>query len=148
MYDKIDAIDVGNFFIQYSNYTKTNLQICKLVYISHGYSLAIFDKPLIRNNIEAWDTGPVIPSLYNHFKRFGTDLIGTVDYTPKSINNTQKKLLEAMFTEYGKYCGYYLAQITRDDNMKTPWRTCYKPGRKEIIPDNVIKKYYTKLITV
>ena len=35
------ALDVANYFVEYSDYTKTHLQIQKLTYISHGYMLAI-----------------------------------------------------------------------------------------------------------
>ena len=47
------ALDVANHFIEYSGYTKTNLQVSKLTYISHGYTLAIHDEPLIAEVVDA-----------------------------------------------------------------------------------------------
>ena len=53
----------------------TPIHILKLVYIAHGWSLAIGEHPLIRNEIEAWEYGPVIRSLYDAVKRYGRDPI-------------------------------------------------------------------------
>ena len=46
---------------------------------------------------------------------------------------------------YGKYCGYYLSQITHHDgDLETPWSQCYKKGRNRTIPDRITKEYYEK----
>ncbi|HBH27144.1 MAG TPA: hypothetical protein DDX54_07085 [Rhodospirillaceae bacterium] len=51
----------------------TPMKLIKLVYIVYGWYLALFDKQIFdstKNPIEAWDHGPVIPSLYHQFKKF------------------------------------------------------------------------------
>src|SRR5882762_236012 len=53
----------------------TPLQLIKLVYIAHGWYLALTQKPLISEQAEAWQYGPVIPSLYQEFKGFGNSFI-------------------------------------------------------------------------
>ena len=63
------ALDVANFLIHQSGYTKTLLQIQEMSYIAHGYMLALRNRPLFRDNVEAWDDGPVIPSLHHAFKK-------------------------------------------------------------------------------
>nr|WP_256351506.1 type II toxin-antitoxin system antitoxin SocA domain-containing protein [Pseudomonas gingeri] len=53
----------------------------KLVYYSHGWHAGYTDQPLINEAVETWQYGPVIPSLYHEFKRFGSGEIvkkGTV----------------------------------------------------------------------
>jgi uncharacterized phage-associated protein len=40
----------------------TPLQLMKLVYIAHGWMLGIHQRPLIKDHIEAWKLGPVIPT--------------------------------------------------------------------------------------
>jgi uncharacterized phage-associated protein len=53
----------------------TPMKLIKLVYIVYGWYLALFNDARIfdsdKNPIEAWDHGPVIPSLYHQFKKFG-----------------------------------------------------------------------------
>ena len=53
----------------------TPLQLLKLVYIAHGWMLGLRQKPLIRDRIEAWKYGPVIPALYHDLKRYGADFV-------------------------------------------------------------------------
>ena len=145
------ALDVANHFIEYSGFTKTNLQVLKLTYISHGYMLAIHDIPLISDEVQAWPHGPVIPKIYNKFKKYGSGVIGSMSSSiSEPFDQKEKEILDAVFESYGKYCGYYLSQITHEDGeLKTPWMQCYQQGRRtSLISDEITKRYYKKLIEV
>lgn len=48
------------------------VRIQKLVYFAHGLFLALNDKPLIEEQLEAWVWGPIFPSLY--YGLFGRDI--------------------------------------------------------------------------
>ena len=43
----------------------------KLVYIAHGWNLAICGEPLIEEAPEAWDNGPVYRSIWDHIRDHG-----------------------------------------------------------------------------
>jgi len=65
---------VGNYFIE--RYGQKNaispLKLQKLVYVSHGWHLALYNEPLVTDeHPEAWTFGPVFPSLYHAFKHHG-----------------------------------------------------------------------------
>jgi len=50
----------------------TPLKLQKMVYIAHGWHLAIRGQPLVTDEYaEAWDHGPVFPSLYYEIREFG-----------------------------------------------------------------------------
>jgi len=51
------------------------MQLIKLVYIAHGWTLGLYNQPLIGKQVEAWTYGPVIPSVYHDFKHYGRDPI-------------------------------------------------------------------------
>jgi uncharacterized phage-associated protein len=77
-----DARTVANEFLRLARdrgHELTNMQLQKLVYIAHGYTLAILHEPLVRQDIEAWRYGPVIKDLYQVLRQYGsgfvTDLI-------------------------------------------------------------------------
>ena len=53
----------------------TPMQLLKLVYIAHGWTLGICATPLITEQVEAWKYGPVIPDLYQHVKKYGSSSI-------------------------------------------------------------------------
>ena len=53
----------------------THMHVQKLVYIAHGWNLAVNNEPLIDESFVAWDYGPVAPSLFQALRRYGA---GTV----------------------------------------------------------------------
>jgi len=52
------------------NLETTNLELQKLLYFSHAFSLNRFDVPLVSGFFEAWKNGPVNPAVYRAFKEF------------------------------------------------------------------------------
>lgn len=53
----------------------TNLALQKIVYFCHVWSLLKLQRPLIAQEFEAWEYGPVLPYLYREFKRFDAEPI-------------------------------------------------------------------------
>ena len=140
------ALDVANWFIEYSGYTKTSLQIQKLTYIAHGYMLGIHGVPLVSDQAQAWKLGPVFPEIYWKFKKWKFNPIG-VSASPAPFTAMQQDVMENVFASYGRFCGYYLSDITHDNSDgETPWRQCYVEGAKYTpIPDDTTKEYYRQL---
>lgn len=48
----------------------TNLKLQKLLYYAQAWYLALKDRPLFQEDMEAWVHGPVLPSQYHRFKEF------------------------------------------------------------------------------
>ena len=48
------------------------LKLQKILYFAQGWHLAIMDRPLFDEQIEAWPYGPVVSSIYHRFKRYGS----------------------------------------------------------------------------
>ncbi|MEF2548992.1 Panacea domain-containing protein [Aurantimonas sp. E1-2-R+4] len=55
----------------------TNLALQKLLYFAHGIYLTKTKKPLVSGYFEAWQHGPVHPSVYRAFKHGGSAPIAT-----------------------------------------------------------------------
>jgi len=85
----------------------TPLQLMKLTYIAHGWSLGLGRGDLFRNRIEAWKYGPVIPDLYHATKCYGRDPIplSLVQEESSSVDDETKQFLESVFDRYGKFSG-------------------------------------------
>ncbi len=138
----------------------TNLKLVKLMYISQGLSLAFFDKPLFDEGIEAWMYGPVVPSIYYEFKRFGRgkiedksvefdfeDLIfgdGKIE-TPSLTDENAKKVVELTWKWYKDIPAGKLIELTHSKG--TPWSLTYNTGQNRIIDNKLIKEYYKKFLT-
>ena len=144
------SLQVANYFIELAREQGRLLnpmQLIKLVYIAHGWCLGINNRPLIREQIEAWQYGPVVPNLYHEVKNYrnrGIDIIlPTYDCTP--LNENAKSLISEVYSEYGKYDGLDLSNITHKED--TPWsRTWHNPSwGDKIIPNSMIATHYGNL---
>jgi len=68
------AMEVADYIIR--KFPVDNLTLQKLLYYSQATHLVMRDrKPLFDDEIEAWDIGPVVPSVYNKYKHHGFDVI-------------------------------------------------------------------------
>lgn len=161
----INALSVANYFIELAH--KENrpihlLGLVKRVYIAHGFSLAMLDKPLIDprfDRVEAWKYGPVIPSVYHSFKQYKASPITepTVimecdeNFTPTFITPTltdekAKMIVEMVWSRYRNYTDSQLVSLTHREG--TPWGACYVPGENREIPDRFTKFFYSKLVKI
>lgn len=142
------AIDVANFLIGLGDYTKTPLQIQKMAYVAHGHMLAIHGRPLFKDQVEAWKDGPVMPDLYDELKEWSyLPIPETTGPIAVPFDSDEREVTELVFMEYGKYCGYYLSQLSHDDgHLETPWAQCYQEGRNATIPNHTTKEYFEKYL--
>lgn len=129
----------------------TIMQLLKLVYISHGWSLGLLDAPLVDEEPEAWQHGPVFPAIYRAFRGSGSQPItqlgrGLFGATPiANLAEPQKEIVQSIVKNYGDMHAFGLSRITH--NPDTPWSLVYKDGSgsSEEIPDSLIRDHYKKL---
>ena len=138
----------------------TPLQVNKLTYISHGFTLALDDEKLVRESVEAWKYGPVFPSLYYTLRDFGGDNIPSLNYCNTSIGGreigdrtkflegvlgSKTRIIDMVMETYGKLSGSRLIDLTHEKG--TPWHRFYRRNKRgTIIPTNVIKAHYRDII--
>jgi len=147
-----NALDVANAFLataQKEGRSLTNLQLQKLVYIAYGYFAGLMNDSLFPDDIEAWDYGPVIPTLYHHLKKYGVGAVTEPLPSHNKINGggAEVKVVEGVWDSYKKYSPIELADLTHKDG--TPWKTIREKtkGRKHVsIPFALIREHYEKLI--
>lgn len=152
---------VANYFLKKAwenDFSLTPIQVIKLVYIAHGWTLAVLGDSLIHDEVEAWQYGPVIPALYDEFKIFGNQPIDKLARSKvckswasmeatADFSALEKELMDAVWDEYGDWEGFQLSDLTHKKG--TPWDIAYKSkssGRPRIvISKDLIKKHYSKL---
>jgi uncharacterized phage-associated protein len=105
----------------------SNLKLQKLVYYSQAWYLALKDKPLFNDPIEAWVHGPVVPKLYRRFRKYGWQPIDGTIQAPQFTNGTEKHLVE-VFSVYGQFSAWDLERMTHQEE---PWRK----ARIGLLPD-------------
>lgn len=152
---------VADYLIAKSGGRLTPLQVIKLVYVAHGYSLALLGKPLAGETIEAWRYGPVVPSVYHSAKKYGGSPIRELLYSGISVDDRdgvegakkffastipkeQRDILDGVLEGYGNFTGPELIDITHKEG---PWKKYYKPrAMRQKIPDDAIKEHYSEVI--
>lgn len=98
------------------------MKLLKLTYIAHGWYLGFYDKPLMKNSVQAWKYGPVIPELYHVTKRFGfrnVDLETIELYSENKLNDKDQSFVKTIWNAYKKFTGPELSIKTHMKN--TPW---------------------------
>jgi uncharacterized phage-associated protein len=166
-----DPKAIANYFLTVApkhDQTLDPMKIQKLVYFANGWYLAIKDEPLINEQVEAWPYGPVIPSLYREFRRFGNHPITEIAYNvvideyitqwkvsshrvwpslddiPEQAAFT-KAFLDRIWEIYGGYTAIQLSNETHQAD--SPWDTISKkyngaiPKRTDI-PQELMQEYF------
>lgn len=159
---KDNALSVANHFIDLAKNDDKQIRLLglvKRVYIAHGFSLALLDKPLIDprfDKVEAWKYGPVIPSVYHSFKNYKANPITEKTVVMEWKNNNysfetpilqdeqSKKIVQMVWKRYINFTDSELVTITHKEG--TPWKICYKPDENIEIPDSFTQLYYKKLV--
>jgi uncharacterized phage-associated protein len=137
---------IANFFIK--KYSDTNdltpMKLIKLTYIAYGWYMAITDgnKKLVSEQPQAWDLGPVMPSLYHNLKKYGASKVNEpIDETNSDIiRDEDVSFLEKIWSIYGQKDAIYLSAITHTKD--TPWSEIYPKGYNLEIPDTLILQHY------
>lgn len=124
----------------------TPMQLMKLTYIANGWSLAVRDKALFKNSIEAWKYGPVMPDLYHATKSFGRNPIpferikGDLEDLPQELEE-DVEFLQKVYSLYEDQSGIALSSLTH--MYGTPWhRTFDECEMSKEIPVSMIKAHY------
>jgi len=152
-----DSKAVANYFLAKGG-DITQMKLHKLIYYAHGWHLALTDKPLINESVEAWEYGPVVPAVYHEFKDLGSknitrrarefEFAGDGKFTIRapaigSNDERTKKILDRIWEVYGGLTAIQLSQMTHEQD--SPWTETRKrnPGMKGVdIPTDLIKQYF------
>ncbi len=153
-----DSKAVANYFLGLAEREGESLdpmKLQKLVYFAHGWHLAVTGEPLIDDIVEAWQYGPVIPTIYHEFKEFGRGAItrrarrvvisgSKIRFVfPELDPSVDTELLDRVWDAYGGTSGVQLSNLTHAAG--TPWDKIWTAnhGRKNAdIPDELIKEYF------
>lgn len=123
----------------------TPMHLLKLVYLSHGWMLGLYDESLIYESVEAWTYGPVVPSVYHRYKSFGGGDVSVdpVDRTGE-FTDEQQELIKDVVDVYVSHTALALSNITHQPG--TPWDIAKrKYGIGTIIPNELIRNHYRQL---
>ena len=140
----VHVLQAAKFVAGRSGWTLSNLALQKILYIAHMLHLGIYGRPLVKGDFQAWDLGPVHPTLYHHVKHFGAGYVTNVRYPAGSIEgDTENTILHQAVDVLSQKTGGQLVAITHWP--EGAWARNYIPGaRHRIIPQGDIVDEYRK----
>ncbi|CAI9831959.1 MAG: DUF4065 domain-containing protein [Nitrosopumilus sp.] len=161
--ETVSAMLVGDYITALGRGRFTPLQVLKLAYLSHGYTLAITGKPLFSDMVVAGKLGPTIPTLDYAIREHGGAAIprlyscGTPVISPDigrrieelggQFTPNNRAIVDQMVRTFGKYEGADLASHLNKDG--TPWSETIKAsGEDSRIEDARLEAYFKKELEV
>ena len=125
----------------------TTVKLQKLVYYSQAWSLVWDEKPLFRDKIEAWASGPVARKLYNAHKG-KYDVRRIPGGNANRLKGFQRESVNAVLDFYGNKSSQWLVDLTHKER---PWREArggLPPGVRsnEVITHEAMVEYYSGLL--
>lgn len=154
----LSGLDVANYIL--SKIRCTHLSLEKLVYYAYADYLCEHSERLFEDHIYAFRHGPVINSVYETFKRSGSQYVKPFEFGDDSdirtgckksypqeaafclLKKAQKnsRLLIGRLQKYGKYSAGALVDLTH--RAGTPWSYVDSSVAYQEISDNLIMAYH------
>jgi len=123
----------------------TPMQLIKLVYIAHGLMLGAYGRPLISESVQAWQYGPVVPSVYHETKGFRSSSVTSVNASACSFDSQEIKAMDTALRLFGNKDGVALSSLTHKPD--TPWSSTWNlRGKNGSISNDLIENFYHKMI--
>lgn len=116
-----------------------HLKLQKLCYYAQGYSLVLRRKPIFDDRIEAWEHGPVVPSVYHQYKDHGRISIPATGQKPE-LEQWRVEILEMVYARLGWMTSWNLRNQT---HMERPWHDVWRRDERNAeIPQRAIYEFF------
>ena len=152
---KYYAIDIARFTVNFSHEIGiecSNLKLQKLLYFIQRAFIIVQDKPCFEEKIEAWAYGPVVPEVYQEFRKFGSSNIPKIEcivsvdlktltikeenFDDNIISDDDKQIIKKVVDIYRDMSAISMANLTHN---QSPWKKSYIVGYNNEIPIELIK---------
>jgi uncharacterized phage-associated protein len=140
------VFDVANYILEISKEDPadgeyeliSHMKLQKLIYYCQGFHLALCDKPLFHERIEAWKHGPVCPDLYHNLKYLGSLPIMVIADCAFSLTDSEKEIVRLVYDKYGQYSAAKLRKMTHEES---PWKDA---AQSSSISEDAIKDFFVE----
>ena len=135
------ANNVARYILGYYYFKKksccSNLKLQKILYFLQANHLVLTGKSLFEDKIEAENFGPVVRSVYDEYKIYGSGAIPfqffkNNDNWNYQIYEKDSRLMNPLLDKLEKYSSTALLELIHN---QTPWKKAY-----ESYDDHIIKK--------
>jgi len=142
----VRVIDAARYLCELSGWQLSNLEIQKMLYLADMNFVGQGHGRLLGEDFEAWDYGPVLPSLYHTCKAFGAKRVPNIFWGARDISGTPEASMLALAWENLR--GQTAGQLVENTHWaKGAWTKRYVPGAKgnRISSDDMVDEYRNRV---
>jgi uncharacterized phage-associated protein len=156
-----DARAIANEFLKLADQSRrslTLLALMKMVYFAHGYHLAERGTPLVLQQFEAWENGPVVRAIWEALRDCGSSipkgisatrfnpLLGRHEPIPDVLDEATLEVLRGVFAELHRVHPFTLVAMTHEERSPWDevWRTSNKANLGMKIDDDAIREWFLR----
>ena len=137
------ALSIARYVIGYckqQGYYVSNLKLQKILYFIQAEFLVTLGNPCFWEEIQAWAFGPVVPEVYQEYKKFGSSNI-FIDYNINNIMESKKHedLVKGIVDQCDNYSASDLVRFTHN---QSPWLNAYQKYHNNPIRNEDIKEFF------
>jgi len=153
-----DARAIANYILdeapKYGITDLSPLKLMKLIFLAHGWSFYLCgeNEPLITEQPQAWQYGPVYRNVYDAVKKYGGSPIREriinreTDFPYEAdLSERQRKAINAVLKRYKDKSAFWLSNLTHLEG--SPWFETWNKGsgNNNEIPATAMKNYYLEM---
>jgi uncharacterized phage-associated protein len=157
-----DARSVANLLLDIAeadNFDLTQMSILKIIYFAHGWYLACHNAPLIAQEFEAWEFGPVVKVVRDEFaackgekiskRAYKLDIFLGEKRLPDPIEDLYDvEFIRKIYIEYRQFSAWKLSEMTHEAGSPWDqiWNSTIPSGRLGLrIKNGEIKQHFLGL---
>ncbi|WP_417710625.1 Panacea domain-containing protein [Roseibium aggregatum] len=151
-----DAREIANFFLdcaEEEDLGLTPMTLLKILYFAHAWHLTKYDEPLVGQQFEAWQYGPVNSVVYDQIKVFKASPIkeklkkfspseGRYIQATAEISEDKIQFLRDIFRYYSRFSSFTLSDLSHETNG--PWDKVWREAETRAVPGMFIPNYMIK----
>ncbi|WP_165063118.1 Panacea domain-containing protein [Adlercreutzia sp. ZJ154] len=138
------ASDVAKYMLDKKG-SLTGYQIQKLLYYCQAWSMVVNGRPLFLDEIQAWEHGPVVPSVSRQHQHLRMVYAHSITGDASRLCLEDQRLIDAVLATYGVMSGDDLEHLTHNES---PWANAYNGhtgSGAAVIERNAMAAYYSGL---
>ena len=152
--------DISRFVINYCNemgVSVNNDKLQRFLYLIQMHYLKLTGKPCFKERIEAWVSGPVVPTAYYEFESYKNDDIPRIDkypeidpeniwdvreveYNKNTVAKYDRNEIKKVIDKYSELPDFELETLVKN---QSPWKDAICRGKKTEITIQSMVKYIT-----
>ena len=152
-----DPRSIANFIVDARRFlggTTTPLELQKLLFFCHASHLVGTGRPLVAGSFEAWENGPVHPTVYHSFKTFrsqpitrralAVNLVTGEEVRLPKPDKTKQRLIVKTVVGLFELSAWQLVDLSHSING--PWDVVWRQrgSKGAVISDRTIAEHYSK----